>query len=317
MSMSIRMQSRWGIHIAIAMVMIPALLSAQDREVLTISLGGGGDRAMGAEVLLSTGASRTSVARVTGASPLNLAMAAVNIGKGQRVAVNVTGDKVVLIPEGVVDTDCARATRREDQCRPVGVVTWGEPAAIDLTWKSGLLAGGDLSMHRFRLGADYAFATFNRLDDVACNSAIPGLTGCDSDNKGSGPGLYAEYALLDRLSFGARYSRSGYEVAQQYGGAMRNHDVNVTMIDFYGRGEFPMGTVRPWGMMGMSWFDNEDEIDDDEIRSESGLRLLIGGGIDLDLHNRFALRAGLRYASGGDDDADTHWGATFGFNFNF
>lgn len=315
--MSIRVQSGWGSRIALAMLLTPALLSAQGGEVLTISLGGGGDRAAGAEVLLSNGASRTSVARVTGGSPLNLAMAAVNIGKGQRVAVKVAGDKVVLVPEGTMDTGCARATRSEDECRPVGVVTWGESAAIDLTWKSGQLASADALLHRFRLGADYTLATFNRLDDIACSDAIPGLTGCESDNKGRGVGLYAEYALLDWFSVGARYARSGYEVTQQYGGTTRHHDLTVSMLDFYGRGELAMGTIRPWGLMGMSWFDNEDEIDDDEGRSESGLRVIIGGGLDVDLHRRFGARAGMRYAGGGSNDADTHWGAMFGVHFNF
>ena len=62
----------------------------------------------------------------------------------------------------------------------------------------------------------------------------------------------------------------------------------------------------------------QDEIDDgDEIRSESGLRLLLGGGLDWRAHDRFGVRAGFRYGSGGSDDADTHWGPVVGAHFNF
>lgn len=298
----------------------PSLVSQGGGEVLTITLAGQGTAP--ANVRLSNGATRTSLAQVAVDQPLRLAMDAVNIGKGKRVAVNVAGENVVLIPEGVVDSGCteAAASGSRDQCEQVAVVTWGEAATVGLGWSGGMLSAfSPARFGRFRIGADYALSSFTRLDEVACSNAIAGLTGCSNDNSGRGIGVYAEYGVAPWLGVGARYSSTGYQVMQQFGSTAVKHDVSLSMFDFYGRVALPgNGPIQPWGMLGGSWFDNEDDIDDGEgLRSESGLRLLFGGGLDLRVHDRFGLRGGVAYGSGGSDDADTHWRPTFGAHFNF
>lgn len=312
-----RIQFTIGVATAMALLGVPRPAAAQgDGGVLTITLAGPSNTV--APVMVSEGATRRTVAQAGAGAPLRLAMDAINIGKGKRVGVQVTGDAVLLVPDGTIDAGCAEATRREDECRRIAAVTWGESATIGLGWKDGLLAQSGTSFHRFRIGADYSLSTFTRLDAVACSDAIAGLTSCDNDNAGRGVGVYLEYGITPWLGIGARGSTSGYQVMQQFGDRGVDHDVSLTMLDIYGRLQPPGdGPIIPWAMLGGSWFDNADEIDGEEMRSESGLRLVLGGGLDWRFRDRFSVRGGVGYGSGGSTDADSHWRSTFGAHFHF
>lgn len=310
----------------LTLIAAPSFLAAQDEQpVLTINLGSGASQQT---VSASTGGARKALGVAKPGAPFKLDMNALNIGKGKRVNVVSQGDQLLLVPDGTTDAGCesAAATGQGEQCRKLGAVAWGKSAMIGLNLVNGLIAmQGGFGLPRFTVGVGYGVQSYNKLGDVGCDmNAIPGLTACTPDKSGNGIAAFIEYNLLAYLIIGLAYHSSGYMVHQTFGQQTIDHDVSVSAFDGYFQFR-PLrlgGPVSPYGSLGWSFLDNSSDLFGSggsvlDSRSESGLRFFGGAGLDFRLGNRFGLRAGAEYRSGGSGDADTHIGFTTAITAHF
>lgn len=311
-------------------IAFPDPAGAQDREpVLTVQVISS-EQLAGLPVSRSAGALREALGMVSSTAPLQLNMNNINFGKGKRVGVNVHGNELVLIEQGTRDQRCeeARQGDRSSWCQEVAVLNWGTSALLGVSSNAGVIqvtTGRPASppQSRFRIGASVMATNFYRLEDVACDaSVIPGLTECDAEASGTAFGASAEYQLSRGLSLGVGYVRMKYGVDQDYGGEPVRHEVNVAAFDLFGRLNLrPGATVRPWGLLGMSYYDNEDDVYWDDApfgtHGQGGPRILIGAGADLRIAGRVDLRGMLRHGGGAGRDADSQWGVGFGIGYNF
>lgn len=311
--------------------LVPLRASAQDEPILTVQVQPGSGVAS-LPVTRSLGDLRQVIGTATSGTPLRFNMNNANIGKGQRVSVNTHRGELVLIEQGTVDRRCeeARQQPRESWCEEVAVLTWGTSAEFGVSGTAGALQvttrrppGPARPPSKFGLGLELSYTDFFRLADVACDeTAITGLTACDTEATGMAFGVRAELRLSDMLTAGLGYTRMGYAVDQDYGGAAVRHDVTVNAIDFYGLARLRVGpVVRPYGILGFSYYDNSDEIslpgESSLSRGEGGPRMLYGAGVELRVMPRLDLRAVLRYGGGAKRDADSNLGFGVGVFHHF
>jgi hypothetical protein len=99
-------------------------------------------------------------------------------------------------------------------------------------------------------------------------------------------------------------------------------DLDIWQIDAYGGWRFPFGEVfEAFPIVGLSWMFNSADINTDFVdglnvgRSENGIRMLFGAGLDWGLWEKVNLRGTLRWTVGGSDDADTNWELGVGANY--
>jgi len=271
------------------------------------------------------------------------------LGKGTPVGVHLVScrgtTEVVLLPPGEVSDDCDRARQDPNcDCRKLGTVYWRETSAavIDLveggslaityttaaatsestgsTWESGLLEGSS----RARLGLSVNWSNFTNLESTAC--AQSGIGNCSADDSSIGFSAYYEFGNLwtGRPFFaGLGGGFKSVSVTQSYPTqGSSTVDLDIWQIDVYGGWRFPFASrFEAFPMLGFSWMFNSADVATDfsssatDSRSESGLRMLFGGGLDWGLTDDFNLRGTIRYLVGGSDDADTNWELGAGVNY--
>jgi hypothetical protein len=272
-----------------------------------------------------------------------------NLGKGTPVGVHMVScrgtTEVVLLPPGEVSDDCDRARQDPNcDCRKLGTVYWRETSAavIDLfeggsmaityttaaaqtapngsTWDSALLEGSS----RARLGLSVTWSNFANLESTAC--AQDGIGNCSADDSSIGFSAYYEFGNLwsGRPFFaGLGGGFKSVSVTQSYPtqGAS-TVDLDIWQIDVYGGWRFPFASrFEAFPMLGVSWMFNSADVATDfstsatDSRSENGLRMMFGGGLDWGLTEQFNIRGTIRYLVGGSDDADTNWELGAGVNY--
>ncbi|HRP07648.1 MAG TPA: outer membrane beta-barrel protein [Gemmatimonadales bacterium] len=307
----------------LALAAAPAVTAqGRDRE-LTISLAG--ITSADLEVINESGA-RERVAQLVAGTPVTVARSGL-LGKTRRTTVQVqrTGEDMVVLlgPGGARDEQCNRIPPGSlDECQTIGVFI-NRPGAefrVDA-------AGGVINLitnspyRRGRAGFEAAYNRFTRLDSVACSDSIAGLTQCSVEDSRLSTGIFAEYDLNQSLALSARLGIGKYRVDQVYGGTNAVHDVSVKSVDLSLQYRFGDGPVTPFLGFGPSMYFNRSEITRDgaglDGRSESGIRVGGGAGIDFGFGARFFGRAQGSYWSGGSDDADTNLRFAFGAGLNF
>ncbi len=294
---------------------------------------------------------RTGAAGTT-SIPFNM----LNVSKGTPVGINLVRDQgtpeVVLLPPGEFSDDCDRARQDPNgDCRKLGTAYWLEtraavidlaeggslaityttPAAAETTASTGssltqtaesLLEGSS----RPRLGLSLTSSNFTNLESTACNQS--GIGNCSADDSGIGFSVYYEFGNLwpGRPFFaGIGGGFKSVSVTQSYPTFGSNIiDLDIWQIDAYGGWRFPFAKrFEAFPMIGFSWMFNSADIATDfansasESRSESGLRMLFGAGLDWEFADRVDLRGTIRYLVGGSDDADTNWELGAGINYKF
>lgn len=285
------------------------------------------------DVLKSIAGVRTQIGTAQSGAPLQIDAVGQGFRLGDPISVNYHRRQLVLIDGRRPDAACLADLNSipADRCQEIEVITAGSAAGYGVDAVAGVVniitrkpttLRAPVS-HRFKVGLDYTASNFYKLDDVACNTdLIPGLGECSSDKSSNGIGVFGEFRLNDRFSIGARYSHNNYTVNQVYGTSEARHDVGVKAIDGYGKFNFGAGPkFKPYGLFGMSWYQNYDENyweeEPDISREESGLRLLAGVGIEYQLARKVDFRAAIRLASGGSHDADSNYGGGLGLSFRF
>lgn len=315
---------RFDLRISCMLVLAaPCALPAQgDREaVLTIRLDG----LSSARVVEATPTGRRDLAQIVSAAPGNVLMSAVNAGKGERVRVlldeTASQPTLVLQPPGVRDPQCAaRDSGGADACDEVAVLSWGRSATLSVNGIGGVInVITRQPQPRVTVGAEVTYNGFTSLEDVACAQA--GLSACMADASGIGYGGFLEYQVTPRLRIGARYERTSYTV-DMVNGTTVMHDVTLSKYETYGQFRLlDAGSVTPFGFLGWGWYVNDSELRQLEQvlarRDQGGGRIFGGIGADVAVGDRFGVRFSGGYGSGGSDDADNHFRATFGATLRF
>jgi len=277
-----------------------------------------------------------------------------NVSQGTPVGINLVRyqgtTEVVLLPPGEVSDECDRARQDPNSdCRKLGTAYWLETraAVIDLA-EGGSLAityttpataettaatGSSLTQtaesllegsSRPRLGLSVTWSNFTNLESTACNQS--GIGNCSADDSSIGFSAYYEFGNLwsGRPFFaGLGGGFKSVSVAQSYPTqGSSTVDLDIWQIDVYGGWRFPFASrFEAFPMLGISWMFNSADVATDfstsasDSRSESGLRMLFGGGLDWGLTDDFNLRGTIRYLVGGSDDADTNWELGAGVNY--
>jgi opacity protein-like surface antigen len=294
---------------------------------------------------------RTGAAGTT-SIPFNM----LNVSKGTPVGINLVRyqgtTELFLLPPGEVSDECDRARQDPNaDCRKLGTAYWLETraAVIDLA-EGGSLAityttpataettastGSSLTQtaesllvgsSRPRLGLSLTWSSFTNLESTACYQS--GIGNCTADDSSLGISAYYEFGNLwpGRPFFaGVGGGFKSVSVTQSYPTqGSSSVDLDIWQIDAYGGWRFPFAKrFEAFPMIGFSWMFNNADIATDfatsasDSRSESGLRMLFGAGLDWEFANRVDLRGTIRYLVGGSDDADTNWELGAGINYKF
>jgi opacity protein-like surface antigen len=294
---------------------------------------------------------RTGAAGTT-SIPFNM----LNVNKGTPVGINLVSDQgtseVVLLPPGEFSDDCDRARQDPNgDCRKLGTAYWLETraAVIDLA-EGGSLAityttpataqataskGSSVTQtaesllvgsSRPRLGLSLTWSSFTNLESTACSQS--GIGNCTADDSSLGISAYYEFGNLwpGRPFFaGVGGGFKSVSVTQSYPTqGSSTVDLDIWQIDVYGGWRFPFARqFEAFPMLGFSWMFNSADVATDfsrsayDSRSESGLRMLLGAGLDWGLTEQVNLRGTIRYLVGGSDDADTNWEFGAGVNYKF
>lgn len=296
---------------------LPAGLAAQ---MLIISTSG----TASATVSAVQGGSRVPLGKVLPSQPLSVDLTrAIPAAKGQTIRGYFDSDGAgnrgfVIIPEGEHDARCTATTPQasmsaiQDQCSLVTVFRGGESARFGADLRGGVvtLRTREPEWRRFRAGAEFGRASFNKLEDVACNSQmIAGLSGCGVDDTAPWYGGFIDYRLTGAISLSASYHRTRYSVTQQYDAQPIRHDVRVNVFDVRAQVDIGDGPIVPYFFAGPAWYDNDSDFgpppDLGQTRSEGGIRLGGGAGVRFRLGDLLGVRASALYDTGGAHDADT------------
>ncbi len=330
---------------AALLVTVPHLLGAQ-ASVLTISLSG----ITAANVVTVDGGARRDLGQVTSQQPLKVDMALVNAVKGQQVRSFMQratdgGNTLVFVPRGQRDPICDAAEPRQPAPPGNGSDDAGRcqvlaPFRAGITAEYGVQAtGGTISVvtksatgvpgagargGRWRFGLDASYASYGKVQDVACDmAAIPGLTSCTSKGSSGGFGVSVGYQVTDRWSLGVRYGRNHYTVDQLYTGGPVTYKVNVNAFDLTSRLNL-LGRnrrIRPFIRGGVALLDNKLDLSssvfDVTSRSQSGVRTTLGGGVDVALSQRIGAMLDAAYTGLAAGDADTNARLAAGVYFTF
>jgi len=249
-----------------------------------------------------------------------------NLGKGTPVGVHLVDcdgeTEIILLPPGEVSEACDRA--REDPnctCRRIGVILWGET----LTATVRLENGGSLhvpdppdrvgmdGVGSFRLGLEGTWAKFSNLEDTGCVGAID----CEVDDSALGGGLFLEWDPVAHLPFyvGGRGGFTTFSVNQTLaGGGTNDVEIDVYSAGLYGGVQLPFSTsgLAARFHAGPRYLWNRGDATttfgtdvETESRSEDGLRIAVGAGLDYAPRARsFGLRLGYTFITGDEGDAD-------------
>jgi hypothetical protein len=275
-----------------------------------------------------------------------------NVSQGTPVGINLVryqgATEVVLLPPGEVSDECDRARQDPNSdCRKLGTAYWLETRAAEID----LAEGGSLAItytaaaetaaagtstsssswedllegfSRPRLGLSVTWSNFTNLESTACNQS--GIGNCSADDSGIGFSAYYEFGNLwpGRPFFaGIGGGFKSVSVTQSYPDfGSSKVDLDIWQIDAYGGWRFPFASrFEAFPMLGVTWMFNSADVATDfaapasESRSESGLRMLFGAGLDWGLAEDFNIRGTIRYLVGGSDDADTNWELGAGVNY--
>lgn len=277
-----------------------------------------------------------------------------SLGKGTPVGIHLVDcqgtPEVILVPPGEISDECDRARQNPNcDCPKLGTVYWGETRAatidvvsggsmaITYTAAAGTAAAGTSSgsssweellegTSRPRLGLNVTWSTFTNLESTACNQS--GVGDCSADDSSIGFSVYYEFGNLwpGRPFFaGVGGGYKSVSVLQSYPGfGSSKIDLDIWQIDAYGGWRFPFASrFEAFPMLGISWMFNNADISTNftssvsESRSENGLRMMFGGGLDWGLTEKFNIRGTLRYLVGGSNDADTNFEIGAGINYKF
>ncbi len=349
----VKRKSLWVL--AIAGMVMTGQSQAVAQESLELSILDGG-LAPSSSISISAVVSgqKVQLGRTGAAGTTSVPFDMLNLSKGTPVGINLVRDQgtteVVLLPPGEVSDECDRARQDPNgDCRKLGTTYWLETraAVIDLAeggslaitytaaaettastsssltqTAEGLLEGSS----RPRLGLSMTWSNFTNLESTACNQS--GIGNCTADDSGIGFSAYYEFGNLwpGRPFFaGIGGGFKSVSVTQSFPTFGSNViDLDIWQIDAYGGWRFPFANqFEAFPMIGFSWMFNSGDIATDfatsasESRSESGLRMLFGAGLDWEFADRVDLRGTIRYLVGGSDDADTNWELGAGINYKF
>ena len=295
---------------------------------------------------------KVQLGRTGAAGTTSIPFSMLNVSKGTPVGINLIRyqrtAEVILLPPGEISDECDQARQDPNSdCRKLGTAYWVETraAVIDLA-EGGSMAitytaaaettastGSSLTetaesllegSSRPRIGLSLTWSNFTNLESTACNQS--GIGNCTADDSGIGFSAYYEFGNLwpGRPFFaGIGGGFKSVSVTQSYPTFGSNViDLDIWQIDAYGGWRFPFAErFEAFPMIGFSWMFNSADIATDfatsasESRSESGLRMLFGAGLDWEFADRVDLRGTVRYLVGGSDDADTNWELGAGINY--
>lgn len=267
---------------------------------------------------------KVALATTSSAGTATIDFDLLNLGKGTPVGVHLVDcdgeTEIILLPPGEVNEACDRA--REDPsctCRRLGVILWGEtPAAIVRLENGGSLdvpatdrAGTD-GDGNFRLGFEGTWAKFSNLEDTGCVGALD----CEVDDSALGGGLFLEWDPVDDLPFyvGVQGGLTTFSVNQVLtGGGTNDVDFDVYSAGLSGGVRLPFSTsgLAARFHAGPRYLWNRGDATttfgtdvETESRSEDGLRVAAGAGLDYIPRARFGFRLGYTFITGDEGDAD-------------
>lgn len=214
---------------------------------------------------------------------------------------------------------------------PAGFYLWGQNQEIVVNVTPGgpvltFPQPGFRPIWTFGAGADVKYLP--NLEDQVC--AQPNVTDCRVDDSGVGLSTYAEARVHPNFALGSGYSYAMASLDQHYtyqgAPVQRESDLTMNTFRLYARPIYPFGPpITLMGLIGWAYVWNKLESTEigpggdiaDFDRDDSGGRLTIGADLDWSFTDRFGLRAGVNYTSGGSDDADTCWAFAVGSRVQF
>lgn len=173
----------------------------------------------------------------------------------------------------------------------------------------------------FSVGLDVIYTKYFRLEDIACAPA-PGVTMCKVENTSTAARLYAEYDVLRNISIGGGISKTSYGVWTFAGERQFDLYVNAWSFDTYSRWKIgTTGSIQPYAELGGSYIYNDFDYSDPEFLpgsdTQSGVRLNLGAGLELNVLPEFSVRTQYNYVSGGGSDADSQHRFAGGLRYRF